>query len=89
MAQPTARPVYVGGITKHSGISKSNLHRIIKGGLKGYSGAEPLLEQAVALQPDHYDACYNLGFVLAKLGKPPRHVNSLQLRCSCSPAVRE
>ena len=38
-------------------------------GLGNYADAEIMLEQAVQLDPKHYDVRYNLGFVLAKLGK--------------------
>src|ERR1700681_496098 len=43
---------------------------VVDRGLGDYAAAEPLLGHAVALNPNHYDSRYSLGFVLAKLGKP-------------------
>jgi tetratricopeptide (TPR) repeat protein len=43
---------------------------VIDRGLKNYPAAEDHLSRAVALDPGHYEARYNLGFVLARLGKP-------------------
>jgi len=47
-------------------------------GLGNYSDAEIMLEQAVQLDPKHYDVRYNLGFVLAKLGKLAAALENLE-----------
>lgn len=39
-------------------------------GLGNYAEAETLLQQAVAINPDHYNARYFLGFALVRLDKP-------------------
>ena len=46
------------------------LMAVVDRGLGNYPEAEDMLRQAIALDPNHYDTRYNLGFVLAKLGKP-------------------
>src|SRR5437868_1770181 len=43
---------------------------VVDRGLGNYTAAKDVLSQAVVLDPNHYDARYNLGFVLAKLGRP-------------------
>src|SRR6266852_9399733 len=42
---------------------------VVDRGLGKYTTAEDLLRQAIALDPNDYDTRYNLGFVLAKLGR--------------------
>ena len=58
-------------------------------GLGNYAAAEPLLRRAVSLNPNHYEARYNLGFVLAKLGKPQEAQPHLEKALQLNPASSE
>ena len=62
---------------------------VVDRGLGNYAAAEPLLRQAVALNPNHYQARYNLGFVLAKLSKPQEACFQLEKALQLNPSSSE
>ena len=55
---------------------------VVDRGLGNYAAAEDLLKQAIALDSNHYDTRYNLGFVLAKREGRKRHWFILKRRRS-------
>ena len=54
-------------------------------GLGDYAKAEPELELGAAREPDDFEAQYQLGFVLAKLGKPQQALPQLRKAVALNP----
>src|SRR5712691_10300969 len=62
---------------------------VVDRGLGDYAAAEPLRKQASALNPNHYDSRYNLGVVLAKLGRPQEALVQLEKAVQLNSASSE
>ena len=58
---------------------------MVEKGLGNYADAEKFLRQAVAIDPNYFDARYSLGYVLARLGRPAEARPELEAALKLSP----